>query len=575
MYNIKFSNVHLKTLMQSGKVDDAKNYMSKFFFNYQDKVFFYDGDKFMMKNRLDAKSLISKDCCKEIKVANEDTKKFEKIKYNASDFLFESWFMEKQYVPEIDFDRTEITYQKPQVKRGFTYQADYVNMAKELKIKVDDIDRLLKNKNIQKLETELELVFDHIEKVLCNSNKELYRYTLNWIACTLNGRKLRTLLYLQSAERTGKGIIINELIKGILGDTMFKSNSVETLLKYNKPFEGTLLVNLDEMPTQNEGKNISDTIKSLTTEPEFTIRDMYSTPYNQKNTFNIIITSNNNCVLLTQSNNQRYVCLDINESKIGNKKYFEALRDVVTKPEIKALFYKKMIERFKKLGDWNEDDKPMTNTKKIKIIEALPRIYKYIKENYLYHKRGINDFSQIFYDTYYKETNDRTTKNQIGRYLKKIGVEPKKQSKNNGYKYIISYTDLLNVYQKNEWIDELVDLLDAKTPPKKLVYAHEFEDEFEDEDEDEDDDDDEQVVDEYEYEYNEYEYEDEREELNKIFDFEENPNKNLKKNKVKDTSKTSDINAENYNLCVSDNLLLIKQKSDLQDKDLADFLDMF
>ena len=35
--------------------------------------------------------------------------------------------------------------------------------------------------------------------------------------------------------------------------------------------------------------------------------------------------------------------------------------------------------RFKKLDEWNEDDMPFTESRKTKIIEALPQFYKYIK----------------------------------------------------------------------------------------------------------------------------------------------------------------------------------------------------
>jgi hypothetical protein len=54
----------------------------------------------------------------------------------------------------------------------------------------------------------------------------------------------------------------------------------------------------------NSWKAIGDKLKSLITEPFFDCRTMHQTGYLQKNTFNIIITANNNAITLTQTNNK-------------------------------------------------------------------------------------------------------------------------------------------------------------------------------------------------------------------------------------------------------------------------------
>lgn len=80
---------------------------------------------------------------------------------------------------------------------------------------------------------------------MANNDKNLYEYQLNFYACSIAGKKLRVALYYQSEERAGKGIVIN-MINNILGDRMLKTNSVETLMKYTKPFEGVSVVKFDE-----------------------------------------------------------------------------------------------------------------------------------------------------------------------------------------------------------------------------------------------------------------------------------------------------------------------------------------
>ena len=49
-----------------------------------------------------------------------------------------------------------------------------------------------------------------------------------------------------------------------------------------------------------------------------------------------------------------------------------------------------MMARFKTLNNWNEDKVPMTKTKKTKLIEALPSLYKYIKEEFILKERNLS-----------------------------------------------------------------------------------------------------------------------------------------------------------------------------------------
>jgi hypothetical protein len=80
---------------------------------------------------------------------------------------------------------------------------------------------------------------------------------------------------------------------------MYKTKSTETILKYNKPFAGRVLSNFDELPQSKDHTILSDKLKTLITDPFFRCRDIYAGGYDQDNSFNIIITTNNNAVSLT------------------------------------------------------------------------------------------------------------------------------------------------------------------------------------------------------------------------------------------------------------------------------------
>lgn len=453
---IIFDRGHCQQLLKAKKIKEAELYLNYFFFNYQTKIFFFNGYEFILYTREEAMKLISDDLTVTQKIANTDTEKFEKTVYSLKNYLKSVEFMKTEYKPTIDF-RADLVITKIKKIRNFDFTENYLNMAKPLN---NDVITGVAFKVTKDIVEKTNLIHKHIELILCSGNKECYEYVLNFIACTLNGRKLRKALYVQSKERTGKGMIINDVLKKILGDRMHKTNSVESILKYSKPFEGCCLINFDELPHSDNYKGVQDNLKSLITESIFICRDMFTTGYEQQNTFNIIITTNNDAVSLTQTNNSRYVCLDVDESKIGDIKYFKHLSDAISTPHVLEHFYNQMKLRYDKL-DWNEDNMPFTESRKLKIIEALPQLYKYIKEQFILTNIDINMRTDEFLEEYRLITKDKTSNQKLGRLLTAIDIVSSKNSNNMGYNYKKSANDLLKIFEERKWIDAEVDFINS------------------------------------------------------------------------------------------------------------------
>eukprot|EP01040_Poterioochromonas_malhamensis_P005688 gene5688-6111_t len=382
-YDLRWDVMHAKQLVDNDKIQQVKDYVKKFFFHYQGQVFFFTGTSHVLYDRCKAMELIPDDIVRDVFTANMDKHKFETNEFKLKNFLKTSEFMKDQYQPTIDFSQTKSIFSETTIVQGVPMEKKYINMGKRLP---DEMNQQ-PFKETQAHIDAIKLLEAHIFTVWANEDEKMYDYILNFFACTIAGRKLRKCLYLQSHERSGKGIPLN-FLKRILGDRMCKTSSVETIVKYTKPFEGCLLLNFDELPMDSETswKCLSDKLKPLITEPTFDCRDMHHTPYEQTNTFNIIISTNNDAILLTQTNKERYVVLDINEMYIGNIAYFEQLIQALEIPGVKQLFYQQLVKRFTTLSNWNEEMVPETKSKSIKIMEALPQLFKFIKEQYILKK---------------------------------------------------------------------------------------------------------------------------------------------------------------------------------------------
>lgn len=438
----KFSGRTLKQFVEANKIADAEAYIRKYFYRCETDIFFFNGKAFKRYSMKDAIQLIPKDIVSYYR---------REVIFKARDYLGSSDFMEDEYVPTIDQTKPKVFVE------GDT---KYINMAKRRAI-TETIEVT------EPLKADLKRVYDHIFNIWCSKNEEQYEWVLNFIACTFAGRKLRKAIYSSCNEGSGRGSIINFLAT-ILGDAMVKTESVETVTKYTKPFEGTLLVNLDEMPVDGSNfKSIADSCKSLITEPTFTCRDMYSVGYEQKNTFNMIITSNNDAIHLTQKNKRRYMVLDIDESRIGDTVYFTSFNRLLARDDIKKGFYSDMMRRYETLGEWNEDNLPQSKERKIKIMEALPKLYKFIKDEFILKKTDLDMKTSDFIQWYTTKTKDNMSNIKIGKLLKQLKVTPIKINKNNNktqyYVYRATHQQLMMTFEANGWIDDDYDHVDIDT----------------------------------------------------------------------------------------------------------------
>ena len=74
-------------------------------------------------------------------------------------------------------------------------------------------------------------------------------------------------------------------------------------------------------------------------------------------------------------------------------------------------------------------------------------LIKFIKENYLLVSKSLDDNTKDFLAYYYRESKDKSSKQRIGRELRKIGISPKQKS-DGLYYYIKSHDELLAEYKK-------------------------------------------------------------------------------------------------------------------------------
>ena len=455
MQNLEiFSSMKIKLLLNDNKIEEAKLYIHTYFFKTMTHYCFID----VFNNNIqtiadkDLKIYIPSDLNNSIYLTENTVKKNEYKRFSVISYLRETEFFDIG-----NMCREKVNFNYP---RGLVHidGQKCLNFARSLKINpVNDY-------KIDDFKNEIHLINQHLLKVMCSGDAIQYEYFLNFIAFSVKGIKVKTALYIKSLEQAGKGIY-QQFLTDILGDRMYKSSSTETITKYTAPLEGRCLVNFDELPKCSESREIQDCLKSLITESTFSCRNMYAVAYTQKNRFNVIITTNNTAINFSNSNNARYVAIDVSNDYIGNKAYFDKLAAAMNKKGVKEAYYKYLLEHYESNKNFYFSAIPNTKSRRINVSNGMPKIAKYIKETYFLKGKGMNIETKELLENY----NTRYNINDSAIYLheelyksmkivkkRKINKETNKRS----YFFIIDKKSLYELYDKKGWFVKEYDIIE-------------------------------------------------------------------------------------------------------------------
>jgi hypothetical protein len=456
-HDVIFDILHLKKLLYGQNfMKDVPNYINKFFYKYGSKIFFDNGEKFECLTLEDAKRKIPDEYTRKFTITTGDKTKVKEIKLNTY-FTNEMFLSTPDTKLTIDYKR-DIKFKESKFIRGFQQEFNYLNMKKDLP---RDYSRKVELTEFNK--KGVEAFFKHLKMVICSNDDDEYDVVIKFLASSVVGHKVKISLMWNSLEQSGKGTVLN-FMNDLLGDRMLKTSNAESVVKYTKDFEGCTLLNFDEMPKEGTYATLADKQKALITENEFDCRAMHQQPYVQKNTFNIITTSQNNVVSLTQTNFKRYYVNTISNDFIDKIDYFKELYKYLENEDVKVLIYQEFVKIFKEQVEpinWLGNNLKSTKKCQIKKMEALPKLHKYIKDTYLKNGFGLDiKTTDLLND--YKQIDRFATPNRLGSTLKEFGVSLKQFNTNSktekAYrKYIISFKDLRDYFSSKGWIDEEYD----------------------------------------------------------------------------------------------------------------------
>jgi hypothetical protein len=416
---MKFSFTELKRLIADGplkNLQDAKNYLSKFFFPLTNGMIMFsnNGVKKMLSTEVFRTTYASR-------FGKELSNWFLRDTVNIYDIIIDT------HKPFINDDSIN-TF------AGFKHVE-----GKEFS---------------KKAKKGCKMMLDFIKQVWCNNNDESYEYVLNWLSNMIKGNKNNTILYLKSfVEGIGKSTVTQFILYHVLGkDICIESNSDVLKSPYNEILSGKLMVVFEELESASDRdwQLMSTKLKRWSTSDEIVYSDKYIKSYTSNNINNYII--NTNVEAIKASEGRRYYSLDLSTKFKNDHEYFDNLYATCFNDEVGHIFYQFMMER--DTTKFNPQKFTETQTKKIAQSERLHPLFKFLKFNYILDGKDLVTLTKDLYEEYLTyaaliETPTKLTKNKMISLLREHAIDYK--TSNGKMTYNITNKQLREIGNKYKW----------------------------------------------------------------------------------------------------------------------------
>jgi len=208
----------------------------------------------------------------------------------------------------------------------------------------------------------------HIEEVIADGNKDVYKYHLKWFASILQkpNRKMRTALVILGKQRTGKNVYTNVLCNLLLSYSRHSVTNLEHICgKFNSSLLGKKLIIGNELQSIDANKYInSDRMKSVITEKNIEIERKGKDVISGTNVANFIFCSNQMNPIKIETDDHKYCVTEVSAKYQNNKTYFAPLLKLSRDDN----FYNHLFTYYRRnvdVTDFHDEDIPETKAKQI------------------------------------------------------------------------------------------------------------------------------------------------------------------------------------------------------------------
>jgi 5S rRNA maturation endonuclease (ribonuclease M5) len=183
---------------------------------------------------------------------------------------------------------------------------------------------------------------DHIYEVIANKDPQIANYVLSWMAYKLQNlgkKRCKVSLVLRGEIGAGKGCFAADTFGALFGvHFVHVFHQKHVVGRFNSVLNTALLVYVDEAFWAGD-KQAVGVLKGLITEDTLPIEFKGKDVFRVRNYMDFIMASNNEWVVPAAFKERRFCVLDVSNSKIGDKEWFERIYQQMRNGGMEAMLY--------------------------------------------------------------------------------------------------------------------------------------------------------------------------------------------------------------------------------------------
>jgi len=299
-----------------------------------------------------------------------------------------------------------------------------------------------------------------IKDIICSGEEDQYEHLIKWLSFMAKGGKNDAILYLKGIEGIGKSTFTDFIKEYVIGNEITGKGEASHLTgDFNKQLMGKILVIFEELSTfgPNQWAGACCKLLDFATGKTCNYSDKYEKKVECENLNNYIINTNMSAI---KKLGRRYFVLDLSTKREKDMVYFADIRNRCYNDEVGEAYFNYLLE-IDTVGYYAQN-MPLTRAKTEATINAMCLSHKFIKEEFILKKIGINKTPSELYDCYATFCNENSKTPLAKRFFKmdleKVKILTKKSGVN---KYKYTYAELDKIAREKGWLDEYDDYIDT------------------------------------------------------------------------------------------------------------------
>ena len=296
--------------------------------------------------------------------------------------------------------------------------------------------------NIPSPNTDFRLFQEHLF-ILCNNDWNVFYYMERWLAQMIQYPEIKTICpTLISKQGAGKGSWL-DIIRRLLGNKKVMETSEperDVWGQFNGQMVNSFLVNLNELSKKSTLDSVG-IIKHLITDPAMTINNKGVNQYEIISYHRFLITTNTDDPIQTSDDDRRNLIIRSSDELIGNKIYFEELREAISNDDIICSYFH-YLKSIPDMDKFNRLDIPKTEYQNDLKTLYIPIVNQWILYFKSIHPDGIEISANDAYTDYkewlneYAPKYDVMTQTAFGMKIKNSGLDVEKKRTIHCIKYV-------------------------------------------------------------------------------------------------------------------------------------------